>query len=200
MANSHQKQLLLDLFESLPSIVFIVLWRQTGDLELAGWSGCGLAVFVLAGFVLVKVPMHPVLLGINLQILLVTPLLVGLYRFGDGTLAAFLTGYSYSAVLLTVTLTGAVLTLFSRGGFAGVPDLPRSTQYRLSVLMLAVSLAGTVWAFQAPENSILPVIVTLTLLIAGRRFLLARVSDRSSNAGVLAPALAGSADTTDGYT
>ncbi|MEC9471365.1 MAG: hypothetical protein VYA18_16705 [Pseudomonadota bacterium] len=40
----------------------------------------------------------------------------------------------------------------------------------------------------------------MTLLIAGRRSLLARVSDRSSNGGVLAPALAGGADTTDGYT
>ncbi|MGX1495737.1 hypothetical protein ACSSV1_000758 [Labrenzia sp. MBR-25] len=200
MANARQKQLLLDLFESLPSIVFILLWRQTSDLELAGWTGCGLAAFVLAGFVLLKARMHPVLLGINLHILLVTPLLVGFFRFGDRDLAEFLTGYSYSAVLLTVTITGGVLTLFSRGGFVGVPGLPRYQRHRLSLLMLAVSLAGAVWACWAPDNSIFPVVATLTLLIGGRRFLIAGLSEKSANGVMLAPVLAGASDTTNGYT
>ncbi|WP_330563311.1 hypothetical protein [Roseibium sp. FZY0029] len=91
MANARQQQLLLDLFESLPSIVFILLWRQTSNLELAGWTGCGFAAFVLAGLVLLKARIHPVLIGINLHILLVTPVLVGFYRFGDRALAEFLT-------------------------------------------------------------------------------------------------------------
>jgi hypothetical protein len=200
MANARQKQLLLDLFESLPSIVFILLWRQTSDLELAGWTGCGLAAFVLAGFVLLKARMHPVVLGINLHILLVTPVLVGFFRFGDRALAEFLTGYSYSAVLLTVTVTGGVLTLFSRSGFVGVPGLPRYQRNRLSLLMLAVSLAGAVWACWAPDNSIFPVVATLTLLIGGRRFLIAGLSEKSANGVMLAPVLAGASDTTNGYT
>ncbi|WP_460080244.1 hypothetical protein [Roseibium sp. LAB1] len=197
MATSQQKQLLLDLLESLPSIVFILLWRQTGDLELAGWSGCGLAVLVLAAFGLLGAQMHTVLLGVNLHILLVTPLLDALSRFGDASLARFLIAYSYSAVLLTVTITGGVLTLFSRGGFAGVPGLPGPVRLRMSVLMLAVSMAGTMWAFWTPDNSVLPVVVTLSLLIGGRRFLLARLSDKSSNGLMLAPALAGPSDTGD---
>ncbi|MEE4015248.1 hypothetical protein V1T76_24505 [Roseibium sp. FZY0029] len=103
-------------------------------------------------------------------------------------------------MLLTVAVTGGVLTLFSRGGFVGVPGLPRHQRYRLSLLMLAVSLAGAVWACWAPDNSILPVVATLTLLIGGRRFLIAGLPQKSANGIVLVPVLAGASDTTEDYT
>ncbi|WP_417712422.1 hypothetical protein [Roseibium aggregatum] len=99
-----------------------------------------------------------------------------------------------------MTITGGVLTLFSRSGFVGVPGLPRYQRHRLSLLMLAVSLAGAVWACWAPDNSIFPVVATLTLLIGGRRFLIAGRSEKSANGVMLAPVLAGASDATNGYT
>ncbi|MCK7612647.1 hypothetical protein [Roseibium sediminicola] len=192
MAQSRQTQLILDLLEGLPSIGFILLWRQTGDLELAGWIGSGLAATVFAAFALLKGRMHPVLLGVNCHILLVTPLIVGLFRFGGSEIATLLVPYSYGAVLLTVTLVGVLLTLFTRSGFAGIPELTARLRLRLSLMMIAVSAAGTAWALSAPDKALLPVVATLTLLIVGRRFLLARWADGAAGAVVLAgSALAG---------
>lgn len=185
MEQSRQKQLVFDLLEGLPSIGFILLWRQTGDLELAGWVGCGLAASVFAVFALLKGRMHPVLLGVNCHILLVTPLIVGLFRFGGREIAEILVPYSYGAVLLTVTLVGVLLTVFSRSGFVGVSDLTARLGLRLSVVMIAVSATGTVWALSAPDKALLPVVATLTLLIVGRRFAAARRADSSAGAAIL---------------
>ena len=176
MANTQQKQWLADILESLPSVIFILVWRQGGDLETAGWAGSALALVVLVGFaLLLKTRMHPVLLGVNLHILIATPLIVSLFRSGETRLAEVLVSYSYSAVLLTVT--GIGLSVFSRAGFGGVADLPRRLRLRLSLLMLAVSAAGAAWALAVPDAGVLPVVITLTGLIAGRRFLLARWAD-----------------------
>ena len=180
MDRSRQKQWFTDLLESVPSITFIVLWRQGGDLELAGWVGSGLALGVFTAFVWLRVHMHPVLLGVNLHILVVTPLIVGLFRFGNADLAKTLVAYSHGGVLLTVLATGLALSCFSRNGFAGFPDLPLRQQRRISALMLFVSILGAGWALATPENSLVPVVVTLTLLIGGRRFLLARWMDRAN--------------------
>lgn len=186
MARSRQTQFVLDLLEGLPSVGFILLWRQTGDLELAGWIGTGLAATVFAAFTLMKGRMHPVLLGVNSHILLVTPLIVGLFRFGGREIAELLVPYSYGAVLLTVTLVGVLLTLFTRAGFAGVPELAARLRLRLSLMMIAVSAAGTAWAMSTPDKALAPVVVTLTLLIVGRRFLLARWADNPAGAVLLA--------------
>jgi len=191
MVKSRQTQLVLDLLEGLPSVGFILLWRQTGDLEFAGWIGSGLALAVFALFRLLKGRMHPVLLGVNCHILLVTPLIVGLIRLGGGAVAEAIVPYSYGGVLLTVTLVGVALSLFPRSGFAGVSDLDGRLGSRLSLLMLAVSAAGTAWALAVPDKALLPVVVTLTLLIVGRRFLLARWSDSTDGAAALASASAG---------
>jgi len=187
---SKQMQLIFDLLEGLPSIAFILLWRQTGDLEVAGWIGSGLAFAVFAVFGLLKGRMHPVLLGVNCHILLVTPLIVGMFGFGDRDLAVAMTSHAYGAVLLTVASVGVLLTLFTRAGFAGVPGLPKRDRLRLSLLMICVSVAGAGWAFAVPDNSLPPVVTTLTLLIVGRRFLLARWSDGSAGSLVLAGAAA----------
>ncbi|ASP33937.1 hypothetical protein CHH27_12365 [Labrenzia sp. VG12] len=194
MTRSRQMQFLLDLLEGLPSVGFILLWRQTGDLQFAGWFGCGLAFVVFMVFAGLKARMNPVLLGVNLHILLVTPLMVGLFRFGNTALAEFLVGYSYGAVLITVTLTGAVLSAFTREGFAAAPDLPANLRRRLSLAMLFVAGSGAAWAIWMPGNSLLPVVVTLTGLIVGRRFLLLRWSgDAATGLVVAGTATSGSA-------
>ena len=37
MPGNNQKRLLLEMFENLPGVSFMVLFRTTGDLQLAGW-------------------------------------------------------------------------------------------------------------------------------------------------------------------
>lgn len=142
MASSRQTRIILEVLEGLPSIAFILTWRQSGDLELAGWIGCGLAFAVLAVFRILKGRMHPVLLGVNCHMLVVTPLIVGMFRFGDRSIAELLVPYSHGAVLLTVTLVGVALTLFTPAGFAGVPELAARLRTRLSLSMICVSAAG----------------------------------------------------------
>ncbi|MES0880625.1 hypothetical protein [Roseibium sp. SCP14] len=179
MERSQQKQWFTDLLEGLPSIAFILLWRQMGDLELAGWIGSGLALFVFGAFFHLKSRMHPVLLGVNAHILVATPLIVSLFRFGDPALAKTLITYSHGGVLVTVLLAGVLQTLFANGGFAGLPEMPRSQQRRYSLLMLAITALGAGWVVANPVNSLVPVVATLTLLIGGRRYLLARLVDKS---------------------
>lgn len=180
MDRSQQKQWLTDLLEGVPSITFILLWRQMGDLEFAGWVGSALALFTFAVFLKLRTRMHPVLLGVNLHILVATPLIVSMFRFGETVIAKQMVVYSHGGVLLTVLITGLVLTIFTKGGFAGFPDMPRKQQMRWSGLMLAVSALGAVWILATPDDSLVAVVVTLTLLIGGRRFLLARWMDRSN--------------------
>lgn len=178
MERSQQKQWFTDLLEGLPSIAFILLWRQWGDLELAGWVGSGLALFVFGAFFHLRSRMHPVLLGVNIHILLATPIIVSLFRFGDPAFAKVLVTYSHGGVLVTVLFVGVLQTLFANGGFAGLPNMSRSRQRRYSLMMLVVSALGAGWVLASPANSLVPVVATLTLLIGGRRYLLARWVDK----------------------
>nr|WP_319383359.1 hypothetical protein [uncultured Roseibium sp.] len=186
---SHQQQWLQDIFEGLPSVAFLLVWRQSGDLELAGWCG---ALFALISFLLfyrLKSRMNPVLLGVNLHLLLVTPLIVGAFRMGFTDLGALLAAYAHSAVLLSVFVAGLCLTVFTKRGFIGSAGLPSRQRWRYSLVMLAVSASGMIWALSRPESSLVPVIVTLTVLIGGRRFLLARQADHSGPSAVAALAV-----------
>lgn len=182
---SHQQQWLQDILEGLPSVAFLLVWRQSGDLELAGWCGALLALISFVLFFAARSRMNPVLLGINLHLLIVTPLIVGTYRLGFADLGAFLAAYAHSAVLVSVFLAGVFLTIFSERGFIGSKGLPPKRNRRYSFAMLAVSALGMIWALSQPDSSLVPVVVTLTALIAGRRFVLARQADNSSSA--LAP-------------
>ncbi|WP_306145659.1 hypothetical protein [Roseibium sp. MMSF_3412] len=183
---SHQQQWLQDIFESLPSVAFLLVWRQSGDLELAGWCGASLALMSFVLFHAVKSKMNPVLLGVNLHLLLVTPLIVGTFRLGLTDLGGFLAAYAHSGVLLSVFAAGLCLTVFTKRGFVGSAEMPPEQKWRYSMVMLAVSGAGMVWALSRPESSLVPVIITLTALIGGRRFLLARQADNSGPSAVAA--------------
>lgn len=183
---SQQRLLLQDLFESLPSLVFILIWRQSGDLEIAGWSSALIAGIVFLIFGLCKFRMSPIMLGVNCHILLATPLIVGIFRLGFFELGTVLAAYAHSGVLLTVLLSGFLLSLFSRGGFIGDMKVSRACRRRYSGILLSLCAAGAIWALFTPESSLIPVIVTLTVLIGVRRFLLARHADSSN-----LPAIAG---------
>lgn len=186
---SHQQQWLQDIFESLPSVAFLLVWRQSGDLPLAGWCGALLALIAFVVFYAVKSKMNPVLLGVNLHLLLVTPLIVGTFSMGFTDLGVFLAAYAHSAVLLSVFVAGLGLTVFTSRGFIGSAGLPARQKRRLSLVLLAVSASGMIWAMSTPESSLVPVIVTLTALIGGRRFLLAREADNSGASAIALPAV-----------
>ena len=129
------------LAEAVPSIAFALTWRATGDLEAAGWLGAILALAVLLGFRIFRIPFDTIYLGINLHIALITPLIVGLYRLGWSQPARLIEAHSFPAVLVTIFLTGCALTLWSQRGFIGQPGLPR----RCSLLLLAGSAATILW-------------------------------------------------------
>ena len=180
---TQQRQWLTDILEGLPSVAFILAWRQSGDLQLAGWTGTGVAVLVFVCFRVFRLKVHPVLLGVNVHILLATPLIYGAYRLGFEDAGAVMADYSYAGVLVTVFLTGLCLSVFSKGGFAGCPDLPKKQRRLYSLAMLVVALLGAAWALATPADSLLPVVLTLTVVVGGRRFLLARHADKSTAAG-----------------
>ncbi|WP_421984309.1 hypothetical protein [Roseibium sp.] len=186
---SHQQQWLQDIFEGLPSVAFLLVWRQSGDLELAGWCGALFALISFLLFYMVKSKMNPVLLGVNLHLLIVTPLIVGTFQLGFTDLGTLLAAYAHSAVLLSVFVAGLCLTVFTKHGFIGSAGLPALQNRLYSLLMLAAAASGMMWAMSTPESSLVPVIVTLTALIGGRRFLLARQKDNSGASAIALPAV-----------
>jgi len=181
---SKQKQFLADVLESVPSIVFVLLWRQAGDQELAGWIGSGLALVAFFGLLHMRVRMNPVLLGVNVHLLLATPVIVGLFHFSFDETGRLFAAHAHGAVLVTVTVVGLSLSVFSRHGFVAA-DLPPKLRSLYSALMLAVSCAGAGWALLFQEQSFVAVIVTLGVLIFGRRFVLAKWADHSERTGAV---------------
>ncbi|MFS4438483.1 hypothetical protein ACMA5I_09725 [Paracoccaceae bacterium GXU_MW_L88] len=153
----------------------MAIWRATGDLEAAGWTGCALALLVLIGLRSARAPFNPIFLEINLHLIVITPLIIGLYRFGASDSAARLEGVSYHAVLVTIFLTGLILTVASPRGFVGQDD-PRSTGSvrAKSALMLAASFIGIIWASLNDGSAFIAVGLPIIALFALRRVLLAR--------------------------
>ncbi|QDG76531.1 hypothetical protein [Labrenzia sp. PHM005] len=190
MTHSKQKRWLTDLLEGLPSIVFILLWRQSGDIETAGWLGSGVALGVLAVLVYLKAKMHPVFIGINLHILLATPIIVGLFRTGQTEIAEVLSANTHSGVLVTVLIVGIGQTLFSARRFSALEDVSDTVQLRYSLVFLGACALGAGWALTTTGSSFVPVVATLTVLFVGRNFLQARLSDKNGSG---AAAVTGSA-------
>lgn len=179
MTQSRQKEWLTDILEGVPSIAFIALWRGGFGMKTAGWVGSGLAAAVLTYLWISRTRSHPVLFGINIHILFATPLIIALFRFGAGDLGALLADHGQRGVLVTVFVVGVGLTFFSSGGFIGSRDLPQPQKRNYSLLLLAVSLGGILWAFGIENNGFVAVFVPLTILFGLRRYLRARWQDRN---------------------
>lgn len=184
MAASLQRQWLADALESAPSFVFLALLKTGVDLETAGWIGAGLAAAVLLGFRALRLRFNPILLGINVHLLLVTPVIVAVFWLGAARLGDTLTRYSYEGVLLTILVTGAALTLLSEEGFMGEPGLPASSVRPYSAVLLLAALAGLLWALFQGGSALTGVGLPIVALFALRRFLLARSLDGSGLGGV----------------
>lgn len=175
----NQKRWLTDLLEGLPSIIFILLWRQSGDIEMAGWIGTYAAFGVLGLLFFMKTPMNPVLMGVNIHMVLATPLIVGLFRIGQTDIARFLAANAHAGVLVTVFAVGVVLTFYSKRGFSNLANVSVSKQRLYSLVLLGICGAGAIWGLTTEGSSFVPVVATLTVMFLGRNFLQARLSDKN---------------------
>ncbi|MTH99601.1 hypothetical protein [Roseibium sp. RKSG952] len=190
MRQSGQKTFFTDFLEGGPSLMFFVVWRLTGEMEAAGLSASALALIVFLLLRVLKAPLHPVMLGVNLHILLIAPALSVLFRFGGplGSAAGgVLLPFAQSGVLVSVLLTGIVLTVIRPSGFAGLGGLSKRMSLTYSVLMLCIAATGAVWAVFYADQAFAPVAITLAALFVLRRYLVARQKDHVSAASLAVP-------------
>lgn len=188
MPQSLQREWLFDIIESAPSLLFVVLLRSGVALELAGWCGAASAAAVLVGFHLVRRSFNPILLGINIHLFVITPLVVGAYALGAHGVGATLEAASYRGVLVTILLVGVALTALSPNGFAGVSGEARSGVLVNSFLLLAATVAGILFAFSGLAGPLAAVAVPVIALFGLRRFLIARWQDRQNHVNGFVPA------------
>lgn len=158
----------VDVVESIPSLVFVALLRLGVELEMAGWIGAALAATVLIGLPTLGARYNPILLGINVHLLAVTPLIVAVFRLGAAELGETLTHYSYQGVLVTIFVVGLVLTLSSRQGFVGTEGSP-SIVRRQSFVLLIATLSAIGWAFAWGGDAIVGVALPIIGLFVLRR-------------------------------
>ena len=198
MAGSRQRDWATDFLEGSPSIVFLALWQSNVNLELAGWAAAALAAIVLIGFRIIRRPYSPIVLGINVHLLIITPLIVALFHFGAYNVGKTMLAFAYRGVLVTVFLVGCALTAVSQRGFIGIADLPAAKRLTYSLILLAASTATVAWAFAYKGTaSSVAIAIPLMALFGLRRLLVARWLDRndgSSDLLMVAPASAFSAE------
>lgn len=169
------------VMENLPSILFVGLWKAGLGLETAGWTGCGTALLVLLLFSYLQRKPDTILLGININFVFTTPLIVGLFVGGQAEWARWCVTYAGTGAIATVFATGLVLTAVSGRGFVGAEDLPRPIQRRFSALLLVLTAGAVVWsAFQVGDHW-LAIVLPLVVIFATRRFVLAHLSDRGGH-------------------
>lgn len=187
MQGSRQREWLADILEGAPSLLFLAFLRSGVDMEIAGWIGTALSAMVLIGFRWCRVRFNPLLLGINVHLLLATPLIVAIFELGAAPeLGQALTAYSYKAVLITIFLVGCALALLSREGFVGVEGLSPSAVRSNSAILLAATFAALVWSFGFADGPIMGTAVPIIGLFGLRRLLIARWDDGNNRVGALA--------------
>ncbi|MGR3760053.1 hypothetical protein ACUXV3_07945 [Roseobacteraceae bacterium NS-SX3] len=172
--------LLSRVAENLPSITFLALIQLEAGLRAAGWAGSAAAALVLSGFTWRGIRFHPVLLGINLYMLAITPLIEGLYRAGFPGAGQFMISHVQTGVLLSVLACGVGLTAFARGGFAGNAEAPASTVRRHSALLLGICAAGVAWSLYFSGSRLLGIALPLMVLFAAQQVLRTRTAPASA--------------------
>lgn len=186
MSASLQRQWLIDVIEGAPSLAFLALLRTNVDLEMSGCIGAALAAAVLIGFRACKVRFNPILLGINIHLLLVTPIIVTVFQLGASDTGQMLTRYSFQGVLVTIFVVGLALTILSREGFIGHEQLSKSSTFTYSGVLLFAALAAIAWSFLYSDGALVGVALPIIALFALRRLLIARSLDRNKINGVVA--------------
>ncbi|WP_170758739.1 hypothetical protein [Ruegeria lacuscaerulensis] len=187
MIGDQQRRLLLDMFENLPGVGFLVLSRATDDLRLTGWVGTILAAAVCISYVKKLVLPHPILLGINLFMVAITPLIEILFFSGHRSTANTLIGNIDSLVLGSVFVTGLLLTLTTRNGFLTYAANSAKQMRMHSAALLGVCAIGVFWSLIAGGNNLITLAIPLMLLFGLQQLLRAGVKDRQSrDAAILA--------------
>jgi len=197
MPNSRQTEILFRVAENAPSLLFLTLWRSTGDLQVAGWVGACAALLVVSVVRGLRREAHPILLGINIHFLSAAPIVQATHWLGFDTATAFLLDYAQAGVLAMVLLVGVIMTSLSGKGFVGVASQDRTSLYS-SCILLAVTGVGTVWACVLKEG-IQAIMPPLLLLFVLRELLVARLRDREGTVGnsIVVPVATGASQGTD---
>ncbi len=175
MAHNCQKYgVMVELTEAAPSVLFVVLWRLTDNLELAGWTGTALALCVVLAQSHQKIHPHPIVLGINTHLIIITPLIVGLYQLNFHGMASLIESNSFWGVLVTIFVVGCALTLWSSRGFLGFDGPKTDASQRGSLILLCGSAAAIFWAASQGSQGFVAVGLPITGLFLLRRFLLSK--------------------------
>ncbi len=185
MLGMNQRKLLLGFLENAPTLGFLAAWQLTGDLETGGWVGVALAFAVLVGFRVKGIAYHPILLGINVYLLVITPVIKTLFWLGAWDAGQALVEYAQPAVVAAVFVVGSVLTLFSATGFIGIVCETRAKTRRLSAYLLAASAAAVVWAFGYDGSRLITIALPLGSLFALRQFLIAGLNQKDRGGDTL---------------
>lgn len=170
------------LLEMAPSFGFLAILRVGNDAQTAGWVGTALAAAVLMTFGLRNKRFNPILLGINIHLLVITPLIVMVFYAGALEAGRTLVAYAHQAVLVTIFATGLVLTLGFRDGFLAHEGLSRRSAMVASTILLAASLGAIVWTFASAQGVVIGIALPIMALFALRRLLLARWQSRNGPA------------------
>lgn len=192
MTTSLQREWARDLVEALPSLVFVALLRSDVDLQVTGWVGAALAGLQLIGFRYLRLQNNPIMLGINIHLLLITPLIMITQWAGAVGLSDTLLVHSYHGVLVTIFLVGCLLTAVSRRGFIGI-EPPQIATQRQSIVMVAAAGLGVVWGFAFAGSALVAVAIPVMILFGLRRLLIARIADEAGSANGVVAVGAGSA-------
>lgn len=175
MTQERKYRLLARLAEGVPSLVFLSLWRLDADIELAGWLGTALAAAVILGMRLAGRPADTILLGINVHIALITPLITLIFMLGAPATAYGVSDYSWAGVIATIGLTGAGLSALSPRGFVGTEAGPRGMRRALSWVLVGLALAGLGWGLLFLDIPALSFAPPVTVLYLVRRYMVARL-------------------------
>ena len=188
MPSPRQREWIIDFLEPAPTIVFLALWRSgVVETEVAGWIGALLAAAILVGFKIRRLRFNPILLGMNLHLLVITPTISAAFRLGAAELGQLLLATAASWILVIVLAVGLVMTLFSPRGFIASDQLSPGSRRSGSLILLAATAVAIPWSFFHAGQTIVSIVIPLTALFALRRFLIARALDREGSEGNGAP-------------
>ena len=185
MPGNNQKRLLLEMFENLPGVSFMVLFRTTGDLQLAGWVGTVLAAAVCVTYARNVLRPQPILLGINIFMITITPLIEGLVLAGYRDATTLLIGNIATLVLMSVFVTGLILTAFAPNGFLSYQPSSTNQKRTHSLVLLIVCAFGVVWSQFAGGNYLVSLAVPLMMLFGVHQLLRAGTTDQQSRNGAV---------------
>ena len=182
MAASQQRRWVEALAENAPTVVFFALFATVDDLRIIGWATCFAALAIVTAYLLRWVSANTILLGINVYLLAITPLIETLLLLGHEASARLLIDIVQPLMFTSIFTTGVVLTAVSKRGFIGLEVSSRRGSIMYSAMLLAVSCAAMIWPFAIEGDRIVQMGLPLIALFGAQRLLIARLQDRDMGA------------------